>query len=106
MNHDSGMDAHVSGFGSRWTEVEDEQLESMLSSGWGYKSLTRFFPGRTRDAIRSRHRELQGDSRYYRNRRTKYIPVAVRRASAALGSDRGGQPARNNPAPDLCGDRD
>jgi len=63
FEHASRFQRVVSGHGSRWSEDDDCDLLSLKSSGFGYKRLTEHFPGRTRDAIRSRWRELQGQGR-------------------------------------------
>jgi len=61
----------ATGYGARWSEEEDGDLLSLKASGFGYKRLTTHFPGRTRDAIRSRWRELQGEGRATRGRRER-----------------------------------
>lgn len=50
-------------YGDRWSQEEDGELLSLKSRGYGYKSLVNMFSGRTRDAIRSRYRELIGQGR-------------------------------------------
>jgi len=63
----------VTGHGSRWSGDDDCDLLSLKASGFGYKRLTEHFPGRTRDAIRSRWRELQGQGRNTRRNRSSDV---------------------------------
>jgi hypothetical protein len=51
--------------GERWTDTETDALEQMKSSGCGYKRIAATLD-RTRDAVRSKWRELIGDSRSMR----------------------------------------
>ena len=48
--------------GERWSEEEDGALSQMKCNGCGYKRIARTLD-RTRDAVRSRWRELTGDGR-------------------------------------------
>jgi len=63
MEWRSRFNTITTGYGARWSEEEDGELLSLKAAGFGYKRLTAHFPGRTRDAIRSRYRELRGDGR-------------------------------------------
>jgi hypothetical protein len=51
--------------GERWTDEETEALEQMKASGLGYKRIAAVLD-RTRDAVRSRWRELIGEGRQTR----------------------------------------
>ena len=55
--------------GERWTEAESEALEQMKAGGCGYKRIASVLD-RTRDAVRSRWRELIGEGRSTRARDT------------------------------------
>ena len=69
MEWRSRFNTIATGYGARWSEEEDGELLSLKAAGFGYKRLTAHFPGRTRDAIRSRHRELRGQGRDTRPRK-------------------------------------
>lgn len=51
-----------SAHGQFWTAYEDDFVLSSKNHGKGYKAIGREI-GRTRDAVRSRYRELIGDGR-------------------------------------------
>lgn len=55
------------GHGEWWSEEMMEDLLSLHSQGYGYKTLANHFD-RTRDAVRSKLRELRGDGRETRAR--------------------------------------
>jgi hypothetical protein len=48
--------------GERWSEEENDLLSQMKCNGCGYKRISRTLD-RTRDAVRSRWREMIGDGR-------------------------------------------
>lgn len=63
--------------GDRWTDWEDEEMSQMKCNGCGYKRIAHTLD-RTRDAVRSRWRELIGQGR------------ETRRESRAIGASRAG----------------
>ncbi len=63
--------------GERWTDWENDMLETMKSQGYGYKRISQVLD-RTRDAVRSRWRELIGQGR------------ETRRENRCIGGNRAG----------------
>ena len=60
--------------GERWSEEENDTLSQMKCNGCGYKRISRALD-RTRDAVRSRWREMIGDGRA-----TRYADTATESA--------------------------
>lgn len=58
------------GHGEWWSEEMMDDLLSLHSQGYGYKTLAQYFD-RTRDAVRSKLRELNGNGRDTRARSQK-----------------------------------
>lgn len=66
--------------GDRWTEEEDETMSQMKCNGCGYKRIAATLD-RTRDAVRSRWRELTGDGRDMRRTGDESAKRRARRAA-------------------------
>lgn len=78
-----GLEAGMNG--DWWTAWEDDEMMSMKSQGYGYKRISAVLD-RTRDAVRSRYREMIGQGR------------ETRRESRAIGASRAGWLARRRGA--------